>query len=99
MEFHNLLIQANVLYVFYNNNIFQTTEYVTYVTVDGVRLCLWTVASNKPIVHYPGDIMSKVSHGGMILTGKPKNSEKTCPCATLSITNPKWTDPSWEASD
>jgi hypothetical protein len=25
--------------------------------------------------------------------GKPKNSEKTCPSATLSTTNPTWTDP------
>jgi hypothetical protein len=25
--------------------------------------------------------------------GKPKYSEKTCPSATLSITNPTWPDP------
>jgi hypothetical protein len=25
--------------------------------------------------------------------GKPKHSEKTCPSATLSTTNPTWTDP------
>jgi hypothetical protein len=25
--------------------------------------------------------------------GKPKNSEKTCPSATLSTTNPTWIDP------
>jgi hypothetical protein len=25
--------------------------------------------------------------------GKPKYSEKTCPCATLSTTNPTWPDP------
>jgi len=24
--------------------------------VDGVRLCLWTAATNGPTVHYPGDI-------------------------------------------
>jgi hypothetical protein len=28
----------------------------------------------------------------MILTGKPTNSEKTCPSATLSTTNPTWID-------
>jgi hypothetical protein len=38
--------------------------------------------------------------------GKPKNSEKTCPSAILSTTNPTWPDPGsnpgpprWEASD
>jgi hypothetical protein len=28
----------------------------------------------------------------MILTGKPKNLEKTCPYATLPTTNPTWTE-------
>jgi hypothetical protein len=33
------------------------------------------------------------SRGGMILTGKNLGTEKTCPSATLSITNPTWTAP------
>jgi hypothetical protein len=33
------------------------------------------------------------SDGGMILSGEPKNSEKTCPSATLSTTNSIWADP------
>jgi hypothetical protein len=34
------------------------------------------------------------SHGGMILTGKNRSTpRKNCPCATLSTTNPTWTDP------
>jgi hypothetical protein len=35
---------------FFSNNIF----YVVH--VDGVRLCLWTVAFNGPVVHPPDDI-------------------------------------------
>jgi hypothetical protein len=33
-------------------------------------------------------------HGGMILTGENEEiKRKTYPCATLSTTNPTWTDP------
>jgi hypothetical protein len=28
----------------------------------------------------------------MILAGKPKNLEKTCPCVNFSTTDPTWTD-------
>jgi hypothetical protein len=34
------------------------------------------------------------SHGGMILTGENLRTQRsTCPSATLSTTNPTWTDP------
>jgi hypothetical protein len=37
--------------------------------------------------------ISMENHGGMILTGETEELEKTCPSATLSTTNPTWTDP------
>jgi hypothetical protein len=40
---------------------------------DGVRLRLLTAATNGHIFHPPDELESD---GGMILTGKPKNSEK-----------------------
>jgi len=37
--------------------------------------------------------MSMESHGGIILTGENRRTRrKTCPSATLSTTNPTWTD-------
>jgi hypothetical protein len=38
--------------------------------VDGVRLRLWTAATNGPIFHPLGDIWAIQIHGGMISTGK-----------------------------
>jgi hypothetical protein len=35
--------------------------------VNGVRLCLWTAAANRPNVHFPGDIWAWWT-GGMMLT-------------------------------
>jgi hypothetical protein len=44
------------------------------------------------ITHSPDD-MSLESDGGMILTGENRTTRrKTCPSATLSTTNPTWTD-------
>jgi hypothetical protein len=44
------------------------------------------------ITHSP-DGMSLESDGGMILTGENRRTRrKTCPSATLSTTNPTWTD-------
>jgi hypothetical protein len=45
-----------------------------------------------PIVH-PADDMSTESHGGMILTGEYlRTPRKACLSATLSTTNPTWSD-------
>jgi hypothetical protein len=47
--------------------------FVVVVHFNGVRLRLWTVATNRPIVH-PPDVWSP---SGLILTEeKPNNSEK-----------------------
>jgi hypothetical protein len=35
--------------------------------VDGVRLRLWTAATNGPIVHPPGDIWAWENHGEMMM--------------------------------
>jgi hypothetical protein len=61
------------------------------VHVDGDRLCLWTAATNRPIIHPAGDIAwSMDSNGGIILTGEKRRPlRKTCPSATSSI----WTEP------
>jgi hypothetical protein len=47
---------------------------------------LGTSATYWPIVPAPGDCEDEWQ-------GKPKYSEKTCPDATLSITNPTWLNP------
>jgi hypothetical protein len=53
-----------------------------------------TSATNWPIVPAPGDIGDdECGPVGGIGIGKGKNySEKTCPSATLSTTNPTWLD-------
>jgi hypothetical protein len=56
--------------------------------VDGVRLRLWTAATNGPFA-YPSCDMSMESHGG-ILTGENRRARrKTCPSATLFTENPR----------
>jgi hypothetical protein len=53
----------------------------------------WYVAPNSPIVPAPDDRWWMwSSRGNENWQGKPKNSEKICPSATLSTTNPTWFD-------
>jgi hypothetical protein len=61
----------------------------------GVRLSpLGTAATVWPIVSAPDDRWWLWSNGwNANWQRKPKYSEKTCPSATLSNTNPTWTDP------
>jgi hypothetical protein len=54
----------------------------------GVQLGpLGTAATNTPIMPAPGDYVGG-EIGGMIWQGNPTYSEKTCPSASLSTTNP-----------
>jgi hypothetical protein len=55
----------------------------------GVQLGpLGTAATNRTVVPAPGDYDDGEIDGMMIGRGKPKYSEKTCPSAALSTTNP-----------
>jgi hypothetical protein len=55
--------------------------------------CLRTAATNEPTVHQPGE-KNMYNHGGMILTEENhRTRRKTCLIATMSTTNPTWTDP------
>jgi hypothetical protein len=66
---------------------------LSVVHVEGVRLCLWTTATNSPIVHPPGDTWAWRTTVEWYWQGKAKNLEETCPNATLSTTNLTWTNP------
>jgi hypothetical protein len=71
------------------------TPRFSLIILSGVRLSpLGTSATNWPIVPAPDDrwwVWS--SRWNDNLQGKPMYSEKTCPSATLSSTNPTWPDP------
>jgi hypothetical protein len=59
----------------------------------GVRLCLWTAATNGPIVHPADDKVWSLS-GEIILIGENRwTQRRTYPTATLATTNATWTDP------
>jgi hypothetical protein len=56
----------------------------------------WVHSARRPFIgllYLPRVIVRMGEFGGMNWQGKPKYSEKTCPGATLSTTNPTWPDP------
>jgi hypothetical protein len=68
-------------------------HYDPVVHVDGLRQCLWTAVTNGPICSPPRWYVSMGSLGGMILTGENGIiRRKAYLSATLSTTNPTWTD-------
>jgi hypothetical protein len=63
---------------------------VTVAMGETIFLCNW--ASRGPFVHPPDD-EGIWSSGGMMLTGEKQRTQKEiCISATLSSTNPTWTD-------
>jgi hypothetical protein len=42
--------------------------------VEGIRMCLWTAATNGPIVHPPSWYMSMENHDGMLSAGESPDS-------------------------
>jgi hypothetical protein len=59
----------------------------------GVRLHLWTAATNRPIVHITGDTWVRRATVEWYGQGKIEElGRKTCPSVTLSTTNPSWID-------
>jgi hypothetical protein len=65
--------------------------YVHIVHVDGVRLHLWTVVTNGPVV-YPSGYIWVEPRWNDIDRGNRRTRRKTCSFATLCATNPTWTD-------
>jgi hypothetical protein len=59
----------------------------------GDTVSLWTWTANRPIVHPAHDIwVNMEQRWNDTDERKPKDSEKSCLSATLSTTNPIWTD-------
>jgi hypothetical protein len=65
-----------------------------HVHVDGMRLCLWTAATSSPIVHPSHDVWVWRETVEWLTWENQRTQRKTCSSATLSTTNPIWTDPS-----
>jgi hypothetical protein len=61
-----------------------------YFYFDGVRLHLWTAATNGYIVYPQYDIWVWKVTVELYRQGKKKNSKKSCPSAIFSTTNSIW---------
>jgi hypothetical protein len=57
-----------------------------------MRLCLWTAASNRAVVHPTGDIWEWSIMVEWYWQENRRTQKKACPSDTLSTTNPTWTD-------
>jgi hypothetical protein len=70
------------------------TTFIYFYFCDGVRLCLCGTGSLTGPLSISRMIHEWIwSNGGIILTGENRRTRrKTCPSATLSTTNPTWTD-------
>jgi hypothetical protein len=95
---YHLFIQSNALFFIHNvqfHMIFLTWQlvWICYFSGWGETESTWYIGHCWPIVPAPDDrwwLWSSWWNGNR--QGKPKYSEKTCPNATLSTTNPTWPD-------
>jgi hypothetical protein len=87
---------------------FLARNIIFFIIISGVGLSPWYCGHFWPIVQAPDDRWGWLwsNWRNEDWQGKPKYSDKTCPGATLSTTNPTWPDPGsnpgpqrWEASD
>jgi hypothetical protein len=65
---------------------------ILVVCVDGVRLCLWTVATNIHFVHSQVIYEYGEPRWNDVDRENRKTQRKTCSSCTLSTTNSTWTD-------
>jgi hypothetical protein len=66
--------RVGLMHVCYNR--MKCYLFIVIVHVNGVRQCLWTAATNGPIIHSPGDLWAWGAMVEWYWWGKLKNSEK-----------------------